>query len=66
MHPMAILSLQEPRPVAHDYTIRLDGGLCQLLPPAWPGLRGGRVTVERRLDGRLRVRFKGRYLKFSN
>ena len=67
LHPSmklpSILSIQDKRKVTNDYTIRLDNHLYQLLPPALPGLRGGRVTVERRLDGSLHLRFKGHYLK---
>jgi transposase len=69
LHPAmnlpGILSIQEKRTVGNDYTIRLNGRLYQLLPPALPGLRGGRVTVEQRLDGSLHLRFKGRYLKYK-
>jgi hypothetical protein len=69
LHPSmslaAILSLQDKRHVANDYTIRLDNQVYQLLPPALPGLRGGMVTVERRLDGSLRLRFQGGYLKYK-
>jgi len=61
----AILSYQDKRHVTNDYTIRLDNQLYQLLPPALPGLRGGRVTVERRLDGTMHLRFKGHYLKYK-
>ena len=60
----AILSVQEKRRVANDYTIRLDNAVYQLLPPAWPGQRGGEVIVEKRLDGSMKVRFKGRYLAY--
>jgi hypothetical protein len=60
----AILSVQETRVVANDYTIRFGGRAYQLLPPVWPGQRGGKVTVERRLDGSMRVRFKHRYLEY--
>lgn len=58
----AILSVQERRTVGNDYTIRLDNAFYQLLPPVWPGERGGKVVVQRRLDGTMRVCFKGRYL----
>ena len=61
----AILSIQHIRVVANDYTIRLDNRAYQLLPPAWPGLRKGKVIVERRADGSMHVRFKQRYLKFE-
>ncbi len=65
MNLAAILSVQEKRKVANDYTIRLDNRVYQILPPAYPGLRGGGVTVEKRLDGSLHLRFKGRYLKYQ-
>jgi hypothetical protein len=60
----AILSIQHTRVVGNDYTIRLDNQVYQLLPPAWPGLRKGKVIVEHRFDGSMHVRFKRRYLKF--
>ena len=60
----SILSFQEKRKVANDYTIRLNGHVYQLLPPALPGERGGWVTVEKRLNGTLHVRFKETYLKY--
>jgi len=59
----AILALHHQRHVANDYTVRLANQVYQLLPPALPGLRGGKVTVEQRLDGSLHLRFKGCYLK---
>jgi transposase len=61
----AILSLQEQRVVANDYTIRWHNRFYQLLPPVYPGERGGRVIVERRLDGTLAIRFQKHYLKYS-
>ena len=67
LHPSmklaAILSIQHKRKVANDYTIRFDNAIYQLLPPAQPGLRGGWVYVEQRLDGTRHLRFKGKYLK---
>ena len=60
----AILSIQERRKVANDYTIRLDNQVYQLLKPALPGERGGWVTVEKRLDGTLHIRFKNKYLAY--
>jgi transposase InsO family protein len=60
----AILSIQESRRVANDYTIRFQNQVYQLLPPAHPGQRGGQVIVEQRLDGSMKVRFKGRYLEY--
>jgi hypothetical protein len=61
----AILSIQHERVVANDYTIRMENRVYQLLPPAWPGLRKGKVIVEQRADGSMHVRFKRRYLKFK-
>jgi hypothetical protein len=61
----AILSVQDVRMVGNDYTIRLENEFYQLLPPAWPGQRGGKVIVEHRLDGSMKVRFKERYLEFA-
>ena len=60
----AILSHQTRRVVGNDYTIRFENDVYQLLPPAWPGERGGNVIVEQRLDGSMKVRFKQRYLAF--
>jgi hypothetical protein len=61
----AILSLQEERVVANDYTIRFQNRLYQLLKPIYSGQRGGRVIIEQRLDGSLAIRFKGHYLKYQ-
>jgi hypothetical protein len=60
----AILSHQTMRVVANDYTIRFENEVYQLLAPAWPGERGGKVIVEWRLDGSMHVRFKNRYLPY--
>jgi hypothetical protein len=68
LHPSTnlsiILSIQENRKVANDYTIRLDNQAYQLLKPVFPGLRGGRVTVEKWLDGTLHIRFKNHELAY--
>jgi transposase len=61
----AILSIQEERVVANDYTIRLRNRFYQLLKPIYPGQRGGRVVIEWRLDGSLAIRFQGHYLKYE-
>lgn len=61
----AILSLQEQRVVANDYTIRFHNRCYQLQPPIYPGERGGRVIVETRLDGTLAIRFQKHYLKYT-
>src|SRR5436190_11508246 len=60
----AILSLQEERVVANDYTIRFRNRFYQLLKPVYPGQRGGKVVIELRLDGEMAIRFGGRYLKY--
>jgi hypothetical protein len=60
----AILSIQEERVVTNDYTVRFRNRFYQLLPPAWPGLRGGKVTIECRLDGSMAIRFQTRYLPY--
>ena len=65
MNLAAILSLQDNRKVANDYTIRLNNVVYQLLPPAYPGLRGGWVSVEHRCDGTLHIRFKKHYLAYD-
>jgi transposase len=61
----AILSIQEERVVMNDYTIRFENQVYQLLPPALPGQRGGKVIVEKRSEGMMKVRFKGKYLAFK-
>lgn len=57
----AILSIQSERVVSNDYVVRFDNRHYQLLPPALPGLRGGKVIVEERLDGSRKIRFGGKY-----
>ena len=59
----AILSWQSERVVANDYTVRLHNRHYQLLGVV-PGLRGGRVIMEERRDGRLAIRFRGEYLRY--
>jgi hypothetical protein len=61
----AILSIQHERVVMNDYTIRFENRVYQLLPPALPGQRGGKVVVENRADGSMKIRFKGRYVPFA-
>jgi transposase len=60
----AILCVQHHRTVDNDYTVRFRNRCFQLHPPAWPGLRRGRVVLEERRDGKLRIRFGARYLRF--
>jgi len=60
----AILSVQEERVVDNDYTIQYRKQKWQIERQSLGGgLRRSRVLVEQRLDGSLKVRFKGRYLK---
>ncbi len=61
----AILSVQEERVVSNDYVVRSRNRWYQLLPPIYPGERGGRVVLERRLDGTLAIRFQKHYLKYE-
>ena len=61
----SILSIQEQRVVANDYTIRFRNRFYQLLKPVWPGERGGKVIIEQRLDGTMAIRFGWRYLRYE-
>jgi transposase len=63
-HLSAILSVQDQRVVSNDYTIRFTNRLYQLDQPIYPGERGGKVTIELRLDGTMAIRFGDRYLKY--
>jgi hypothetical protein len=60
----SILSIQAERVVANDYVVRFENRFYQLLPPVYPGERGGRVVIEERLDGSLAIRFGKRYLAY--
>jgi hypothetical protein len=60
----SILSIQSERVVSNDYAVRFANRFYQLLPPAYPGLRRGRVVIEERLDGSLKIRFGNRYLEY--
>jgi transposase len=60
----AILSIQEQRVVANDYTVRFQNRVYQLGKPVWPGERGGKVVIELRLDGTMAIRFGSRYLDY--
>ena len=59
----AILCSHHERTVTNDYTVRWRNRLLQIEPPAYPGLRGGKVVVQERRDGTLRIWFGGHYLK---
>jgi hypothetical protein len=60
----AILSIQAERVVSNDYIVRWQNRFYQVLPPVYPGERGGRVTIEMRLDGTMALRFQKHYLKY--
>jgi hypothetical protein len=60
----AILSLQQQRTVANDYTIRFENRHYQLDKPIYPGERGGKVVIEVRLDGSMAIRLREHYLKY--
>jgi transposase len=60
----AIFSIQTERVVANDYTVRFQNRFYQLLKPIYPGERGGTVTIEQRLDGRMAIRFRTHYLRY--
>jgi len=59
-----ILCVQHVRTVDNDYTVRFYNRCFQLEPPAWPGLRRGKVVLELRADGKLLIRFGDRYLGY--
>jgi hypothetical protein len=56
-HLAAILSLQQQRTVANDYTVRFENRIYQLDQPIYPGQRKGKVVIEVRLDGSMAIRF---------
>ena len=64
--PAASLSHVEMRQVGNDYTIRWDSKLYRIdRTGVRPGMRGGLVRVEQRLDGTLAVRFRDRYVRIE-
>jgi transposase len=61
----AIFSHQDTRYVCDDYTFSYDSHKCQIEERSVAaGLRRSRVTIEERLDGTRRVRWRGRYLRW--
>ena len=63
----AILSVQEPRTVNNDYTLRYQNRVYQIEPKSiGGGLRKAKVLVEKRLNGTLKLRFRGRYLHYHD
>lgn len=63
-HLAAILSIQCQRVVTNDYTVRFQNRIYQIGKPVYPGLRGGRVVIELRLDGTMAIRFQDKYLTY--
>jgi len=58
------LSHVETRQVSSDYTIRNGGRLFRIAPKCiQPGMRGGTVRIEMRLDGSMAVSFRGQWLE---
>lgn len=43
--------------MSNDYVVRFENQFYQLLPPVYPGERGGRVVLEVRRDGSVAIRF---------
>ena len=60
-----ILSIHDERCVANDYTIRWNNRIFQIGKPAWPGLRGGRVTVAASFDGSIQLFFNNKKLRWN-
>jgi hypothetical protein len=60
----SILSVQHERVVSNDYVVRFENRFYQLLPPVYPGERGGRVMIEQRRDATVAIRFGKRYLAY--
>jgi hypothetical protein len=54
----SILSHQEQRTIANDYTFRYRQRVYQVPPPALPGMRGGKIRIEEHLDGTRHFRFR--------
>jgi hypothetical protein len=63
----AILSCVIERRVMNDYTFMLLRNRYRIEPAdIVPGLRGGILRIERRLDGSIAAAFQGRYLHFAD
>jgi len=62
----AILSHMETRKVKNDYTLQYEGKTYAIeRADISTGLRGSVVRVERRRDGSLAIRFRGKYLRYK-
>jgi hypothetical protein len=54
------------RQISSDYTIRNDGRMYRIASKCiQPGMRGGKVRIELRLDGSMAVSFKGQLLEVT-
>jgi transposase len=63
----AILSIQTTRTVANDYTVRHAGKVYQIdRRDVVRGLRKSKVVIEEALQGKIRLRWRGRYLRFQH
>ena len=60
----SIPSIQCERVASNDYVVRWANRFYQLLPPAYPGGRGGRVVIEQRRDGRVVMRYADHELQY--
>lgn len=61
-----ILSMRETRTIFNDFTVRYENKWLQLLSDSALRVKPkDKVEVERRLDGSLHVRVKGRYVPFK-
>jgi hypothetical protein len=58
-----ILCIKETRVVANDFTISLYGKKYQIQPGSFKaGLKRSKVEVQKRLDGKVKVKYKDQYL----
>jgi hypothetical protein len=59
----SIFSIQSTRVVNNNYTVSLRGRKFQIeAASTMPGLKRGKVIVERRLNGDIKIKFKNEYL----
>jgi hypothetical protein len=59
----AVSSIQAERVVANDYTIRLFGKKFQIDHGSVAlGLKRSKVLMEKRLNGEIRAKYKGKYI----
>jgi hypothetical protein len=62
----AALSFVHSRHIANDHTFRFGGRQYRVEPKhVVPGMRGGQIRVEQRLDGTMAARFQATYVAFS-